>query len=286
MSVVGPRGKGRVVLVTGCSTGIGRASAEAFAARGWTVYASARRLEAIADLVDRGCRTLSLDVTDEESMQAAVATIEAESGGVDVLVNNAGYALYGPVEQQPLAEVRRQFETNVFGLVRMSQLVVAHMRDNHFGRIINVSSMGGRLTLPGGGFYHATKYAVESLSDALRVEVAPFGIDVVVVEPGPVRTPWNSTAASSIATADAAGDDPYAHLKLAVTAMLASMTEGPRRRLASSPEAIAAVIERAASRPHPRTRYLVGIPAHALVGLRAVLPDRLFDAVVTRAIAG
>ena len=178
----------KAVLITGCSSGIGRATAERLARSGWTVYASARRIDAIADLGPAGCRLLELDVTDERSMRAAVARVEEAEGAVGVLVNNAGYSLSGAIESVPLDEVRRQFETNVFGLARLCQLVLPGMRRQGFGRIVNVSSMGGRLTFPGGGYYHASKHAVEALSDALRFEVQGFGVDVIVIQPGLIRT--------------------------------------------------------------------------------------------------
>src|SRR6266567_4107169 len=190
----------RAVLITGCSTGIGRATAEQLATGGWTVYATARRPESIRDLAGRGCKTLALDVCDEASMRAAVETVERAEGAVGVLVNNAGYGQEGAFEEVPMAEVRRQFETNVFGLVRLTQLVLPGMRRQGWGRIVNLSSMGGRLTLPGGAFYHATKYAVEALSDALRFEVRGFGVDVIVVEPGPIRTRFGDTAIQSLGT--------------------------------------------------------------------------------------
>src|SRR5690349_3711205 len=164
------------ILITGCSTGIGRATAERLAAAGHTVYATARKLEAVADLEGKGCRTLALDVTDEASMEAAVARIGEESGGVDALINNAGYSQSGAVETLAMDALRRQFETNVFGLVRLTQLVLPGMRERGFGRIVNISSMGANFTFPGGGAYHATKYAVEALSDALRYEVEGFGV--------------------------------------------------------------------------------------------------------------
>src|SRR6266571_7453627 len=178
----------RAVLITGCSTGIGRATAEQLAARGWTVYATARRPESIRDLAGRGCKTLALDVCDEASMRAAVETVERAEGAVGVLVNNAGYGQEGAFEEVPMAEVRRQFETNVFGLVRLTQLVLPAMRRQGWGRIVNISSMGGKVVFPGGGFYHGTKFALEAISDVLRYELRPFGIDVVVIEPGFIRT--------------------------------------------------------------------------------------------------
>src|SRR5919206_819484 len=178
----------QAVLVTGCSSGIGRATAQRLAGRGWTVYATARRPESIADLEQAGCRTLALDVTDEGSMQTAVRTVEEAEGAVGVLVNNAGYSQSGAIESVPLDEVRRQFETNVFGLTRMCQLVLPGMRAQGWGRIINISSMGANFTFPGAGAYHASKYAVEALSDALRFEVGGFGVAVTVIQPGAIRT--------------------------------------------------------------------------------------------------
>ena len=186
----------RAVLVTGCSSGIGRATAERLAAAGFTVYASARRLDAVEGLA--GCRPLQLDVTDEASMQAAVARIAQDEGAVGVLVNNAGYSQSGAVEGVPPAEAHRQFETNVFGPMRLTQLVLPGMREQRWGRIVNVSSMGGELTFPGGGWYHASKHALEALSDALRFELAGFGIDVVVIQPGLIRTGFAEAAVGSI----------------------------------------------------------------------------------------
>src|SRR5213083_1841508 len=188
----------KAVLITGCSSGIGRATAQRLAGSGWTVYATARRPESIADLEAAGCRTLALDVTDEASMSAAVRAVEEAEGAVGVLVNNAGYSQSGAVESVPMDAVRRQFETNVFGLVRMCQLVLPGMRGQGWGRIINISSMGGRLVFPGGGFYHGTKFAVEASSDALRFEVKGFGVDVVVIEPGLIKTEFGNAAVGSL----------------------------------------------------------------------------------------
>src|SRR5213595_170449 len=188
----------RAVLITGCSTGIGRATAEHLAARGWTVYATARRPEAIRELGSRGCRTLALDVCDEASMRAAVETVERAEGAVGVLVNNAGYGQEGAVESVPMADVRRQFETNVFGLVRLTQLVLPGMRKQHSGKVVNISSMGANFVFPGGGFYHATKYAVDAISDALRFEVKGFGIDVVIIQPGLIKTDFGHAAVGAV----------------------------------------------------------------------------------------
>src|SRR5262245_25743747 len=267
--VMVPGTRAEPVLITGCSSGIGRAAAARLHQAGLRVYATARRAEAIADLAGQGITTLALDVTDETSMAEAVAAVEADAGAVGTLINNAGYGLYGPVEQVPMAEIRRQFETNFFGLVRLTQLVLPGMRRGGGGRILNVSSMGGRVTLPGGAFYHASKYAVEALSDALRMEVAQFGIDVVLIEPGPVRTPWNDVAAASLSTAvpgaadagsgsaDGEAADPYQAYKTAVGASFGTAQSGLVARLGSTADDIARVITHAVTAQRPRTRYLI-----------------------------
>jgi NAD(P)-dependent dehydrogenase (short-subunit alcohol dehydrogenase family) len=225
-------GVSKAVLVTGCSTGIGRATAERLARRGWTVFASARRLESIKDLADAGCTLVTLDVADEESRRAAVGLVEATEGALGALVNNAGYGLSGPVEEVPLDEWRRQFETNLFGMVRLTQLALPGMRRQRWGRIVNVSSIGGRLTFPGGGPYHASKHAVEAMSDALRYEVKPFGVRVSVIEPGIIRTKFADTAVSS--ATEHGADGPYAEFsagaELCVRSVGASQECCPRDR--------------------------------------------------------
>jgi len=267
----------RVVLVTGCSSGIGRATAERLARSGWTVYASARRLEAIEGL--GGCRLLALDVTDDASMRAAVERIEQEEGAVGVLVNNAGYSQSGAVEGVPLDEARRQFETNLFGLARLTQLVLPGMRRQGWGRIVNVSSMGGRLTFPGGGWYHASKHAVEALSDALRFEVQGFGVDVVVIEPGLIRTSFAEAAVGSIRQEDG----PYARFNAAVGAATAGVYENTiAQKLGGGPETVAKAIEQAVTAKRPRTRYRVTASARLILTLRRLLTDRAWDGLVGR----
>jgi NAD(P)-dependent dehydrogenase (short-subunit alcohol dehydrogenase family) len=244
MSENGSGWTSRAVLVTGCSSGIGWATAERLARGGWTVYATARDVEAIAPLEAFGCRLLPLDVTEEDSMRAAVEEVERMEGAVGVLVNNAGYSQSGAVEEVPMEKVRRQFETNVFGLVRLCQLALPGMRRQGFGRIVNLSSMGGRLTFPGGGFYHASKYAVEALSDALRFEVRGFGVEVVVVEPGLISTGFARTAVGSMGQ----GDGPYASFDAGVARTTRENYErGPLAALGGGPEAVAETIERAIS---------------------------------------
>src|SRR4051812_14885065 len=264
----------RSVLITGCSSGIGHATATQLAERGWRVYASARRTESIADLAERGCRTLALDVTDEGSMEAAVAAVEEAEGGVGALVNNAGYSQSGAIETVPLERIRAQFETNVFGLVRMCQLVLPGMRRQGGGRIVNVSSMGGRLTFPGGGAYHGTKHAVEALSDALRFELRGFGVDVVVIEPGLIKTRFGETAVGSMEATAAEGEDAYTDFNAAVGAATAGVYEGPLARLGGGPETVARVIERALSAKRPKTRYMVTPSARLALVQRRLLPDR------------
>jgi NAD(P)-dependent dehydrogenase (short-subunit alcohol dehydrogenase family) len=267
----------QAVLVTGCSSGIGRATAERLAARGFTVYATARRVESIADLEARGCRVLALDVTDEDSMQAAVGTVVDEHGAVGALVNNAGYSQSGAIEEVPLDDVRRQFETNVFGLVRMCQLVLPGMRAQRHGRIVNVSSMGANFTFPGGGFYHATKYAVEAISDALRFEVKSFGIAVVIVQPGIIRTGF-ADAATDAMTAATPDEGPYASFTAAVAGSTHSVYEhGPLARLGGGPETVARTIERAITARAPKIRYRVTPSARLLAGQRALMTDGMWD---------
>jgi NAD(P)-dependent dehydrogenase (short-subunit alcohol dehydrogenase family) len=263
----------KAALITGCSSGIGHATAELLAREGWTVYATARKPETLADLERQGCKTLALDVTDEASMSAAVnAVIEAE-GVVGVLINNAGYSQSGAVESVPIEQVRRQFETNVFGLIRMCQLVLPGMREQHWGRIVNLSSMGGRLTFPGGGCYHATKYAVEAVSDALRFEVRGFGVDVVIVEPGLIVTNFGETAAGSVGDTDG----PYASFNRDVAQATEHVYKGPLAKLGGVPETVAGTISTALNAKRPKTRYPVTPSARVMMGQRRLMPDRVWD---------
>jgi NADP-dependent 3-hydroxy acid dehydrogenase YdfG len=266
----------KAVLITGCSTGIGRKTAEHLATKGWTVYATARRPESIAELERSGCRTLALDVTDEASMQAAVKAVEDAEGAVGVLVNNAGYSQSGAVEEVAMEQVRRQFETNVFGLLRMSQLVLPGMRRQGWGKIVNISSMGGRVVFPGGGIYHGTKFAVEAISDAMRWEVRSFGVDVIVIEPGLIKTEFGETAAHSVGEATPS-EGPYAEFNQMVAATTVGAYEG---RGAVGPETVAKRIEKAISGRRPRTRYPITVGARVLLGVRKVLPDRGWDAMM------
>jgi NAD(P)-dependent dehydrogenase (short-subunit alcohol dehydrogenase family) len=266
----------RAVLITGCSSGIGHATARHLAQKGWKVYATARRPEAIEDLKADSCETLACDVTDEASMSACVAAVEQAEGAVGVLVNNAGYSQSGAIEEVPLDAVRRQFETNVFGLIRMSQLVLPGMRDQGWGKIVNLSSIGGKLTFPGGGIYHGTKHAVEGISDVLRFEVAGFGVDVIVIEPGLIKTKFAEAAVGSMAGA-LPTEGPYAEFNAAVGRETASAYEGPLARLGGGPETVARKIARAISARRPRTRYRVTPSAGISLKTRAITTDRMWD---------
>ena len=266
-----PAGASKAVLITGCSTGIGRATARRLVSEGHVVYASARRPESIEDLA--GCTKLALDVTDEGSMAAAVKGVEEAEGAVGVLVNNAGFGLHGAFETTPIDEVRRQFETNVIGLARLSQLVLPGMRAQGWGRIVNISSMGGRFSFPGGAFYHATKHAVEALSDVMRFELKPFGIDVVVIEPGIVRTQFADTALATVVD----DEGPYASFHRGLEKTFHNAYEGPLSRFGVGTEPVARTIAKAVTAKRPRTRYVVPAAIRSMVVLRRLLPDRAFD---------
>jgi NADP-dependent 3-hydroxy acid dehydrogenase YdfG len=265
----------RVVLVTGCSSGIGHATAKRLAKAGHTVYATARKLTALAELARQGCRTLALDVTDERSMVDAVGAIEQAHGAVDVLVNNAGYSQSGAIEAVPLARLRAQFETNVFGAVRLTQLVLPAMRRAGKGRIINLSSMGGKLVFPGGGCYHATKYAIEAISDALRFELRGFGIQVVVVEPGLIKSGFSEAAVTAMEDNTAGVYDDF-HAAVA-KATKESYQKGPLAKLAGVPDDVAKVIETAIDARKPRARYSVTASAKLLLAQRKLMSDRAWD---------
>jgi short-subunit dehydrogenase len=262
------------VLVTGCSTGIGRAVAEELLTQGHAVWATARRTDDLADLAARGARVTALDVTDEASMAAAVAEVEAAHGSVGTLVNNAGYGEYGAVEEVDLDKVRAMFETNVFGLARMCQLVLPGMRRAGHGRIVNIGSMGGRFTFPMGGYYHATKYAVEALTDALRMEVRPFGMQVSLVEPGVTRSSFVDKTTDSEGM-DADPDSPYAALRASVSR--ANNEAYTNRLVSASAESVAQVVVSAVESDRPRTRYLLTPAAKLMAATHSVAGDRVWD---------
>ena len=270
------------VLISGCSSGIGAATAAALARAGHTVYATARRMDTLEDLEALGAHTLALDVTSEDSMIAAVKAVEAEHGQVGTLVNNAGYGEYGPIEEADLERVRTMFETNVFGLARLTQLVLPAMRRARSGRIVNIGSMGGRITFPVGGFYHATKYAVEAISDALRVEVKPFGIDVILVEPGLIRTNFENRVSESLEVAVPPPGEETAYADLLAANDKSTTGSYANNFMATGPEAVAAVILKAVDSPRPRSRYVVTPAAKAMINLRRFGGDRVWDAAMRK----
>jgi NAD(P)-dependent dehydrogenase (short-subunit alcohol dehydrogenase family) len=270
---------GKVALVTGASSGIGESTALELAKAGYTVYAAARRVERMTHLKQSGIRPISMDVTDDASLQSGVQQIITEAGRIDVLVNNAGYGSYGALEDVPMQEARYQFDVNVFGAARLTQLVLPHMRANRSGKIVNVTSMGGKIHTPLGAWYHATKFALEAISDCLRTELKTFDIDVIIIEPGGIRTEWADIAADKVRAVSAEG--PYARHGNAIADTLASETNKKR---SSPPELIARTITKAVRARRPRTRYAVGFGAKPMIFLHDVLPDRTFDSFMRRAV--
>lgn len=268
----------KVALVTGASSGIGESIAVALAADGWRVYAVARRVERMASLEQHGIRPFRMDVTDDASMVAGIDRIIEQEGRIDLLVNNAGYGSYGPVEHVSIAEARRQFEVNVFGPARLVQLVTPHMRDRHSGRIVNISSIGGKVHEPLGAWYHATKFALEGFSDSLRVELAPFGIDVVIIEPGPIRSEWNTIAREGLL--ESARGTAY---ETRATAMALTYARTDGSRTGSGPGAVAEQVMKAVGSANPAPRYPAGRGARAILIARRVLPDRAMDVLIGRA---
>lgn len=260
----------KVALVTGASSGIGRETALLLAQKGYTVYAAARRVEKMQDLKAAGIKLLSMDVTSEESMVKGVNEILQTEKRFDVLVNNAGYGSYGALEDVPLSEARYQFEVNIFGLARLTQLVLPTMRQQRSGKIINVSSVGGKFGEPHGVWYHATKYAVEGLSDSLRLELKQFGIDVVIIEPGAIITEWAGIARENLLKTS--GKGPYKNLAEKHANLLARAD-----KMGDKPIVVARTIVKAAESRHPKTRYATGGGAGPILFLRRVLSDRMMD---------
>lgn len=256
----------KTALVTGASSGIGYATAKLLASQGYIVYAGARRLDLMKPLEEFGVKTLELDVTDEASRVAAMKKV----GTVDVLINNAGYGLYGSIEEVTLDDARSQLETNVFGLAAMTQLVLPAMREQRGGAIINIGSVAGRFGSALGGWYHASKYAVEGLSDSLALEAAPFGVNVILVEPGVIKTAWSSVASGSIKGESEGAYGPQIRQK---NQRLQRFNEAA---IASDPEVIARKISWVLRQKNPRLRYAAGGGASALVLLRRILPERWF----------
>lgn len=269
----------KVALVTGASSGIGKTTAKMLNEAGFITFATARRTETLTELQQEGCQTLALDVTDENSMMTAVQAVESEYGAISVLVNNAGYNLPGPLEELAINDVRQQFETNVFGMLRMCQLALPRMREQGFGRIINIGSVGGTFTTPGSGAYHMSKFAVESLCDALRYEVRPFGIDVVLIQPTGVRTPFVEKLFEIMP--QTGEQSPYAGFKKNLEKQIEQMFAGNAFGILAA-EDVAKTIVGAVLARRPRTRYKVGVSAHIFSAMRTILPDRAWDALMAQ----
>lgn len=263
----------RVALVTGASSGIGEATALRLAAMGITTYAAARRVDRMQHLLAKGVRVLPLDVTDAASIRQCVAAIEAEHGGIDILVNNAGYGSYGSIEEVPMEEARRQVEVNLFGLAALTQQAIPHMRAQRWGKVLNVTSIGGLQASPYGGWYHATKFAVEGLSSALRQELSPFGVDVILIRPGAIKTEWGGIAAESLLKVSGSG--PYG---AAVRAMHKMFTGPKLEQMAADPSVIADAVQEAITAARPKSAYMAPRAARTMMGITKLMgSDRLRD---------
>ncbi len=263
----------KVILLTGASSGIGYDTAVALAQQGHKVYAAARRVERMEPLRQYGIVPLKMDVTDEESMKTGVKTLLDAEGRIDVLINNAGYGYFGAIENVPMDDARNQLEVNVFGLARLCQLVLPTMRAQHSGRIINTASVAGRSVFYYGGWYHVSKYAVESLSDAMRMELKPFGIDVVIIEPGAIKTNWGIIAADHLI--ESSKGTAYEQTG---TMMANNLRNMYLSNMISDPAVVRKAIVRAVNARRPCTRYRIGRMANAIVFFHWLLPTRWWDA--------
>lgn len=263
----------KTVLITGASSGIGKTTAIFLAQSGYNVYATARRVEKMEELKNFGIKPLFLDVTKEDSLVASVEQILAEAGRIDILINNAGSGYYGALEDMPMSDAKYQFEVNVFSAARLMQLVLPTMRANKYGKIVNISSIGGKVTLPMGVWYHASKFAIEGLSDALRKEVKQFGIDVVVIEPGGTKSEMTGLGTEYLN--HISGKTAYCHLSKGVSKMYAATEKN-----ASDPIVIAKLIKKGIEAKCPRTRYVGASGAKLMLFLKTILSDRMFDKLV------
>lgn len=269
--------KQKVILLTGASSGIGYDTATRLAKQGHKVYGAARRIDKMQPLKELGVTPIKMDVTDDASMIAGVNTVLETEGRIDVLVNNAGYGYFGAVENVSMEEARKQLEVNVFGLARLTQLVIPHMREQGSGRIVNLASIAGKLALYFGGWYHVSKFAVEGFSDALRMELKPFGIDVVIIEPGSIRTDWGVIAADHLAESSKGTVYEQAALNEANAMNFLYTRAG---KLISPPSVIAKAICKGVNRRHPKARYRTGRGSHSLVFLHWLLPSKWWDRLV------
>jgi short-subunit dehydrogenase len=263
----------KTVLVTGASAGIGKATAIYLAQNGYNVYGAARRIEKMNELKSFGIKPIALDVTKEDSVTTGVNQILKEAGNIDILVNNAGFGSYGAIEDVSMDDARYQLEVNVFGAMRLAQLVLPKMRENKYGKIVNISSVGGKNAFPLGGWYHASKFAIEGLSDSMRNEVKEFGIDVIVVQPGATKSEWGSIAIDSMVKVS--GNTAYKEL----TAKTQKAFNGLSANI-PEPIVIAKLIKKAIEAKNPKTRYSGGHMAALILFLGKVLPDKLMDKII------
>lgn len=261
-----------IILITGASSGIGYQTAKLLSENGHKVYGAARRLDKLETLKSMGIVPMYLDITNEKSSVELVKQIIKTEGRIDVLINNAGYGSYGAIEDVSLEEAQRQFDVNLFGVARLTKLVLPYMRKQSSGKIINTSSMGGRVTTYFGAWYHATKYALEAFSDALRMEVKEFGIDVSIIEPGGIKTDWGFIAAEHLANSSKGGAYEQAAQKAA-----SGMKKQYSGNMMSNPSIISKTILKAVNSKRPKSRYLIGFGAKPIVFLHSVLPTRWFD---------
>jgi len=259
----------KIALITGASSGMGKDFSLRLLDEGYIVYGAARRIERMSDIKDAGGHAIKLDITDDSSIVSAVDQIINEQGRIDILINNAGYGSYGAIEDVPIKEAKRQFEVNIFGLARLTQLVLPHMRKNHFGKIINISSIGGKVFAPIGGWYHATKHALEGLSDCLRFETKQFGIDVIIIEPGGVETEWSDIALNS--AMEHSGSSVYSETAKGLQKLFGTFKKQ------ASPKVITKVVVKALRTKKPKARYSAGTAAKPLLFLKKILPDKMFD---------
>lgn len=274
----------KVVLVTGASAGIGKATARILSQNGWIVYAAARRLEAMNDIADERVKIVQLDITDEWQCGEVIHRIIRDEGQIDALVNNAGYGFYGPLEEVTDEEARHQFDVNIFGLMHLTRLVLPQMREQKAGNIINISSIGGRMATPMGGWYHATKFALEGLSDTLRAEVKPFGISVTVIQPGNVTSEWASVAAENLEKESSSS--PYHKMIKAMSKSLIDGVNATKGILAAAPpETIGQLIIKILESKHPKTRYAAPFHARLFLFLRWLLGDHTFDRIMENQIS-
>lgn len=269
----------KVAIVTGASTGIGKGTALRLAKRGVKVYAAARRIELIEAYANKWIIPVRMDVTKDSEVRKIVEDIIKKEGRIDILINNAGYGSYGSIEEVPIEEGRYQFEVNVLAVARLIQVVVPTMRKQKSGKIINISSIAGKIYEPLGSWYHSTKFAIEGMSDSLRLELKPHGIDVIIIEPGPIITEWNQIARDNLI--NVSGEGPYKEQAQHIYQLLASYDTEQK---GTKSDVVVDIIEKSIFCKNPKTRYPVGKGAKIIMTMRKILSDRLVDFLLNRTI--